>query len=118
MDVNKLFALKQPCDQCPFRKEGGVFVAKDRMDEIIDSIKNDAPFHCHKTIDYDEPEKVNQVDEALYCAGALIYMQKIDYNNLPMRLGMAYGLFDPAALRGHEEVIDPEEVKDEAHGKN
>jgi hypothetical protein len=109
VDINKLFTMKEPCKDCPFVKDGHMHrhLHRGRMEEIVESLNNDAPFHCHKTIDYSKPTHRKQVDDAVYCAGALIYMVKSGHYNLPMKLGMFYKLFDPAAMRGHDKVIEP-----------
>lgn len=111
MRLDKLFSLKEPCKDCPFLKDGDMHASLHpaRWESIIQSLHNDRPFHCHKTIDYNKETHVEQVDDAVYCAGSLLYMQKAGINNLPMRLGIAHGLLDPTALRGHEKIIDVKE---------
>lgn len=108
MDLNKLFSLKKPCKDCPFLKDGSMnrSLYPGRMDEIIEGLKNDQPFFCHKTIDYSKKSNEEKVEEAVYCAGSLVYMEKKKDNNVPMRLGRMFNLYDPSKLQGHHEVID------------
>jgi len=79
------------------------------MDKIIQSLHNDAPLHCHKTIDYSQDEHADQVDDAVYCAGALGYMVKAKDINLPIRLGIMFDLFRPDELQDLDDLIDPKE---------
>lgn len=113
MDVNKLFNLKKPCENCPFLKDGRMLESlhPERMQDIIYTLHEDRPFHCHKTIDYGKEDKMGQVDDALYCAGSLVYLSKFGRYNLPMRMGIALQLFKPELLTGHEQVIDPKDYR-------
>ncbi|MFX3643518.1 MAG: hypothetical protein ACE3L7_33505 [Candidatus Pristimantibacillus sp.] len=111
MDVNRIFSLKKPCADCPFRKDGTMLPSlhPNRMQDIVHSLHEDRPFHCHKTIDYNKTDKVDQVDDATYCAGSLLYLTKLGEFNLPMRMGIALKLFNPELLSGHDEIIDPKD---------
>lgn len=82
-------------------------LAPGRLDGIIRSLHDNAAFHCHKTIDYRKRTKSKQLAEAKYCAGSMLYLEKAGNTNVPMRLGMLYGLYDPDKLNGHEQVIEP-----------
>lgn len=115
MDVNRIFSIKKPCSDCPFRKNGSMLpsLRPNRMQDIIHSLHEDRPFHCHKTIDYSKTEKVDQVDNAYYCAGSLLYLLKLGEYNLPMRMGIAFKLFNPKLLSGHDEIIDPNDYDNE-----
>lgn len=55
-----MFDLKRPCDNCPFRKEGGIRLHPGRAREIArGQIDNPGmTFPCHKTVDY-EAEDAN-----------------------------------------------------------
>lgn len=79
-----MFNLKAPCKLCPFRSDceqwrGGL--GERRAQEIATSLRNDGFFTCHKTIqphddDGEECEKRGLEDGNIYCAGALIMMEK------------------------------------------
>jgi len=43
----------------------------------------------------------------------MIYLEKHDGRNVPMRFGMKFGLYDPKELKGHDDVIDKVEIKSE-----
>ena len=62
--------LKQPCDECPFRrKHPAGWLGGYKPDEFINQIQLDGPpIPCHKTI------KPNHEAKAM-CAGALIFMR-------------------------------------------
>jgi hypothetical protein len=78
-----------------------------RLEEIIESLRDNAPFFCHKTIDYEGESKMEMIEKSSYCAGSLIYLMKAGAFNLPMHMGVKFGLFDPETLEGHEFVIEP-----------
>lgn len=115
------FKLKRPCKNCPFLKEGGVPLAKGRLEGIIEDIgEKDMDFTCHKTIDYssqmvetEEGEEtfVRDYERNQHCAGALIYLEKMNRPNQAMRLGERLGLYNRFELEGQELVIDPEDMK-------
>lgn len=65
----------EPCDNCPFNTSGSgrqlrKSLAPGRWEEIIDSLRNDAPFYCHKTTD-ETGDGTN-----LVCAGAFTWQQR------------------------------------------
>jgi hypothetical protein len=115
MDPAHLFKMKQPCKDCPFLKDSPIKLSKGRMDEIIESLHNDHPFTCHKTINYggddqwNDKGEFNTLPQNAYCAGSMIYMEKAGRRALHMRLGMEWNFYDPKQLRGHERVIDPDD---------
>ncbi|WP_182102504.1 hypothetical protein [Niallia taxi] len=115
------FKLKRPCKNCPFLKEGGVPLAKGRLDGIVQElVEKDMDFTCHKTIDYKsqmvettdgDEEFVKDYERNQHCAGALIFLEKMDRPNQAMRLGERLGLYNRFELEGHELVIEPENMK-------
>jgi hypothetical protein len=105
IDLSKPFALKRPCHNCPFLKLGAIELHPGRLDEIIADITGDdmASFHCHKTLDNETKS---------YCAGAMIYLYKAGHPNVAMRLGQAFGMFDPESLApSFVDVIDPPSIR-------
>ncbi|MGD8106380.1 hypothetical protein ACQE32_06885 [Pantoea sp. FN0302] len=64
------FALKKPCANCPFLKEGGIELNEGRLDGIkSDLIKNSfASFACHKTI-YPTGGEHSECGEFYYASG-------------------------------------------------
>lgn len=107
MDAKDLFTLHRPCPDCPFLKENRDMLSPGRLEDIIVKLHDNAPFHCHKTINYRKRSKKQQIAEAKYCAGSMVYLEKAGNTNVPMRLGLLFGIYDPSQLRGHEEVIEP-----------
>ncbi|MGV2887552.1 hypothetical protein [Paenibacillus taichungensis] len=107
MDAKSLFTLRKPCPDCPFLKENRDMLRPGRLEDIIINLHANTPFHCHKTINYKKRSKVQQIAEAKYCAGSMIYLEKADNTNVPMRLGLMFGIYDPSKLSGHDQVIEP-----------
>jgi hypothetical protein len=113
MNLEKLFAIKKPCKDCPFLDEPDMrhSLAEGRIESIIEALEDDKPFHCHKTVNYsysyDEENAAAMVADASYCAGSLLYMEKTGNRPIHMRLGIAFGLYDPKALSGHDLIIKP-----------
>ncbi|MCD5327887.1 hypothetical protein ACFFU8_09365 [Chromobacterium piscinae] len=116
------FKLRKPCDNCPFLKEGGIRLEPGRLKGIIDDlVKNDhAPFQCHKTVhncrtggSWDDDGKYSASGHEAWCAGAMIYLEKLGRPNVGMRLGRMFGLYDPDCLQSSfDDVIDPTERRD------
>lgn len=70
--------IKRPCSDCPFRwnaKPG--WLGADTADNFVRNALADYadhPLPCHLTIDYSDPDWLeNQYEEAALCAGALIF---------------------------------------------
>jgi len=78
-----------------------------RLEGIVRALHDNKPFHCHKTINYGKRSKASQLEKAKYCAGSMIYLEKTGNTNIPMRLGLLFGIYDPSKLYGHEKVIAP-----------
>jgi hypothetical protein len=103
----RLFALKKPCDNCPFLKDGAIELHEGRLEGIIDDITNDDTkvFHCHKTVhnkrtggDLSDDGEYTASGHESHCVGAMAYLLKIRRPNVAMRLGMALRMFDPGEL--------------------
>lgn len=116
-DVKALFKLRKPCADCPFLKDESFVLRPGRLEGIIDGLMTDdqSVFHCHKTVHNartggewtDDGEYAPSGNES-YCAGALIYLHKAQMPSVAMRLGQAFGVFNPAALAASfDDVIDP-----------
>lgn len=109
MELGKLFAIKKPCKDCPFLDESDMrhSLSEGRIESIIKDLESDRPFHCHKTVDYslEEDNAAAMVENASYCAGSLLYMENAGNRPIHMRLGVAFGLYDPKQLSGHDLII-------------
>lgn len=95
------FALKQPCDNCPFLKAGGIRLRIARAREIANYFLDQGGgglFPCHKTV---RRRRHRQV-----CAGGMIFAFKHDKENQIMQVGRRLGLFHPEKLTGQALVFD------------
>lgn len=75
----------EPCSNCPFNNSGeGLLLKKSlapgRWAEILDGLRNDEAFFCHKTT-YETGDGTN-----LYCAGALAWQRKRGMDSNFMRV--------------------------------
>lgn len=100
MNINKLFAMKTPCKNCPFLKEHGIPLAEGRLQEIKNDLLDDdtVPFFCHKTTystggGYDDDSDRYQLSgKESYCMGAMAYLYAKRRLNVPTRMGIILGL--------------------------
>jgi len=78
------FALKKPCSNCPFRKDGNaIMLVSGRKEEIIEALLNGtaATFPCHKTVyrkdgrNHDDNGQYKPVDIS-HCPGAMAVCRK------------------------------------------
>lgn len=113
IQADKLFSLKRPCKDCPFRKGEtmNLSLGQERMEEIIDSLHEDNIFSCHKTIDYGKYDSMEEKEHTLqpenkFCAGAMLYLLKENKPNSQMQIAERIGFFDPSRLEGEETIID------------
>lgn len=59
----KMFNLVKACKDCPFKK-GMTYLRGEGVLERIDDVrKRDRSFACHKTIDYDAHNQLQQIEE-------------------------------------------------------
>lgn len=65
---------RTPCKTCPFRSDRVFPLHPERLDSIIDSLKGDGFFPCHKTVnDSVEPPDTSK---AVACMGAALFMDE------------------------------------------
>lgn len=115
--LDTFFALRRPCADCPFRKEGGVHLEPGRLAGIVDGLMSGehTTFHCHKTVhsartggEWDDDGNYRASGQESMCAGAIVYLEKAKRPTVGMKLGVLYGLYDPARLAdSHDCIIDP-----------
>lgn len=114
MGVKRFFKMKRPCADCPFLEDGGIELQDGRLEQIKRDLMTDdeRPFHCHKTTYsnggiYDEnSEKYLPSGKELYCAGAMAFLHANRRMNVPMRLGIVFGVLDIADLEATIPLID------------
>lgn len=102
------FTKRAPCANCPFRRDVRFFLTKERAEEITNCLKNDGHFACHKTVDYSGDGDGLITEDSVFCAGALIMLEKegIRQNNAFIRIAMAVGLFNPKRLKMNSPVYN------------
>lgn len=105
-DPAKLFALKRPCGDCPFRVGNPLGLGHDRALEIEASL-TERPFFCHKTTTAKRVSTLHP--DARYCAGAMLYSLKRGQWGPHMLLGVAARVFDPGQLDTTAQVFDTPE---------
>ena len=92
------FDLKKPCDNCPFRKEGAISLARGRLAGIVKTLKDDHNvFYCHKSVHHrkggdwtDEGEYKASGNEQV-CPGSLAFMYRLGYLPITARLAIMHG---------------------------
>lgn len=98
------FDLVRPCPECPFSTlPGAVRLGRARVIEILQAVTlQDASFPCHQTVDYDQDDddegdgRVTPASQ--HCAGALIYLERLDRPNQMMRIAERLGFYDRTRL--------------------
>lgn len=110
------FRLDKPCSNCPFKKQGAINLAEERLDSIIDDlINNDTKtFFCHKHVhsskggDFDEDGNYMKSGDEPMCAGAAAYLMKVRRPTVGMRLAFATGDLSISSLeKNFDSVIEP-----------
>lgn len=118
-EIRRAFALKKPCEDCPFRNDDkAVELSPGRREEIMEGLLSgqDSAFHCHKTVyragasNFNEEGEYKPKDVAM-CAGAMALAKKLGRDpqmvQIAERLGwIKEGHYDEAA----SEVIDPSDL--------
>ena len=116
-----LFALRKPCQDCPFNRDGAIELNPGRLEGFIASmLDNDwTTFSCHKTTfsrnggDWDDEGEYVPSGKEAHCMGAMAYLQKVRMPNVPMRIGYATGMLKIADVQSCEGlVIDEINVED------
>ncbi len=95
------FDLKTPCKDCPFIKGSSTntTLAEGRLEEIVEGIRADMSFTCHKTLHM--PSSDQQ-----HCAGAMIFLEKEDRPNQMMRIAERIGMYDRRKLNMNVDIVD------------
>lgn len=102
----------KPCKSCPFRRKSWAgYLGEHTVDEFIGRWKSDQRMECHKTVDYESPNKTHleQIEDgdASWCAGALImFRNDCRLSRDPER---------PVMEADHEEVFSRENEFREHH---
>lgn len=119
--MERAFSLKAPCANCPFRREGAIELAPTRLQGIIQSLITDdhTNFPCHKSVhhpqggEWTEDGDYKPSGNEIFCAGAMIYLEKVGRPSVAMRLARMHGRYDKTATMANASmVIDPESDAD------
>lgn len=103
-DIKRLFALKRPCKDCPFRRDVQGYLGEARIESIIQGHQEGVPFFCHKTTTQTGFKTTDR--RARYCAGYQLMSVALDHLPSTSRLGIAYGLWSPDELARDVEVVE------------
>lgn len=95
------FDMKTPCKDCPFLVGSSTnqTLREGRLEEIVDGIRSDGTFQCHKTLE----ENI----EDQHCAGALVFIEREGTPNNMVRVAERLGLYDHKKLDMEAPIIDP-----------
>ena len=96
---------------CPFRTDRPGYLTPERAEEIVDAMKADQHFDCHKTLDYSEadddvdeeglssgPKRTARTDRTAICAGFAVIAEAAGRPTQMMRIAGRLGLYDPKRL--------------------
>lgn len=105
------FDLRTPCKNCPFSRRQRGFLTAARAAEILEGITTgDGTFSCHKTVEYGEGDGEDTPGEdgpnTFHCAGALIFLEKLEMPNQMMRIAERLGYYDRFALDMSADVVE------------
>lgn len=93
------FNMKTPCPLCPFRTDVRAYLTKARVREIIAAITlQDGTFACHKTVTHDDDGKHVPDSKEEHCAGALIFLERMNRPNQFMRIAERIGFYNRTKL--------------------
>ena len=98
---NKVCHMPVPCDDCPFRREGGIRLREGRTRDLAQNAAG--AFPCHKTVNHDKRNRATEIE----CAGAIIFAYKTDTTTQMLRISERLGMVDPRlADDEHPEIFD------------
>lgn len=93
------YDLIRPCKDCPFRTDVRAFLTTARAREICDSlIRQQATFSCHKLNEYGGDGEAREGASSQHCAGALIFLERMNRPNQMMRIAERLGMYDRSKL--------------------
>ena len=97
------YTLPRPCKNCPFRSDIKGYLTKARVRQIIDGItRQQSTFSCHKTNEFETGDdgwtETVETANSHHCAGALIFLERLDQPNQMMRIAERIGLYNRRKL--------------------
>ncbi len=117
--MEKQFALKKPCANCPFRNDkDAIELAPGRKEQIIEDLLSgtQSTFHCHKTVYREdgrnfEDEQYKPVD-VCQCPGAAAVARKFGRDTAMVQIASRLGVIAPDHYdEALPLTIDPSELK-------
>ena len=95
------YKMTTPCDACPYLKGSG-FTWKSLLEHAS------GEFACHKACDLGEDGNFKQKkdDKSPHCAGALIFLEKLEAPHQMMRICERIGYYDHTKLDMKAPVVD------------
>lgn len=98
--------VTKPCDDCPFRRTGGIRLRAERILELARDVTGNpgAQFWCHKTTG--KMARVRRDLRNQQCAGALIFCERQGKSTQLMRIAERLGGYDAAALCASPDAAD------------
>lgn len=110
IEWDNAFTMKTPCDNCPFRREGGIRIYRERARDILEDSTH---FPCHKTVNYDaepEPEPDSEsgkcTSQTKTCAGYMILQFREGKPNQILQIASRIGLLDLDELLENNPAVD------------
>lgn len=73
-------------------------LSKGRLEGIINDIRNDMSFTCHKTLDL-------QSQQQQHCAGAMVFLEREGRPNQIMRIAERMGRYNHKELQMDADVL-------------
>jgi hypothetical protein len=93
------YKMTKPCDNCPFRRSGGVRLTRARLLGIVNA---EGVFPCHKTTGVCGTKPA----EESMCAGFMCFRENIEQPNQLMRIAERVGMYDASKLQDRDQVFD------------
>lgn len=97
------YDMTKPCDLCPFRCDD------KRLTVAPSTLRGFASgeFCCHKTgVSDEEGSKIVPTAESQHCAGALIFLEKLNAPHQMMRIAERLGMYDRTKLDMDAPILD------------
>jgi hypothetical protein len=106
----EMFRQKQPCSDCPFKKDGHVVHGAGRALDYAGYFcgPQAVTFPCHQSVAKEVPREgwtAWQEGQTL-CAGGLAFAAKQGIQNAIVLYGVANGWYDPAKRTDLDQVFD------------
>jgi hypothetical protein len=106
----EIYKQRTPCDDCPFRREGGVRHSRSMLASYIAYFLDwpGVTFPCHKSVPKDDDRSGWSAwrEGQVLCSGGMIFALKHGRLNAVMAAGLQSGDYQPQEHRNPEAVFD------------